>query len=49
MYRDIAVMACSLAGELGHDTMEKLYRDMAGDGCAVRLLGERVKIHSVVS
>ena len=27
MYRDIAVMACSLAGELGHDTMEKLYRD----------------------
>ena len=32
MYRDIAVMACCLAGELVHDTMENLYRDMAGNG-----------------
>ena len=42
------IMECGLAGELGNDTMEKLYRDMAGDGRSVRLLGERVTIHSVV-
>ena len=42
-------MACSLVGELGHDTMEKLYRDMAGNGRVAGLLGERVTIHSAVS